>query len=70
MRWGLPKNNGNFPTARQPPPELWTLERLNYEHSILLGMSIDVKYPYPLGPSCTIPQSIGEIARYIQVIWQ
>ena len=29
-----------------------------------------VKYPYPLGPSCTIPQSIGEIARYIQVIWQ
>ena len=28
-----------------------------------------VRYPYPLGPSCTIPQSIGEIARYIQVIW-
>ena len=28
-----------------------------------------VKYPHSLGPSCTIPQSIGEIARYIQVIW-
>jgi hypothetical protein len=29
------------PTARQPPREPWTLERLNYERSILLGMSID-----------------------------
>ena len=29
------------PTARQPFHELWTLEQLNYEHSILLGMSID-----------------------------
>ena len=29
------------PTARQPYREPWTLERLNYERSILLGMSID-----------------------------
>jgi hypothetical protein len=29
------------PTARQPRREPWTLERLNYERSILLGMSID-----------------------------
>jgi len=29
------------PTARQPLREPWTLERLNYERSILLGMSID-----------------------------
>src|ERR1700722_6394482 len=29
------------PTAQQPHREPWTLERLNYEHSILLGMSID-----------------------------
>jgi hypothetical protein len=28
-------------TARQPHREPWTLERLNYERSILLGMSID-----------------------------
>jgi len=27
--------------ARQPLREPWTLERLNYERSILLGMSID-----------------------------
>ena len=26
------------------------------------GTWLSVKYPYPLGPSCTIPQSIGEIA--------
>jgi hypothetical protein len=29
------------PTSRQPHRELWSLERLNYERSILLGMSID-----------------------------
>jgi hypothetical protein len=29
------------PTSRQPHWEPWTLERLNYERSILLGMSID-----------------------------
>src|ERR1700728_269001 len=29
------------PTSRQPCREPWSLERLNYEHSILLGMSID-----------------------------
>ena len=29
------------PTARQPHREPWTLERLNYERLILLGMSID-----------------------------
>ena len=29
------------PTSWQPHCELWTLEHLNYEHSILLGMSID-----------------------------
>jgi hypothetical protein len=29
------------PTSRQPHREPWTLERLNYERSILLGMSID-----------------------------
>ena len=29
------------PTSRQPRREPWSLERLNYERSILLGMSID-----------------------------
>ena len=29
------------PTSRQPHREPWTPEHLNYEHSILLGMSID-----------------------------
>ena len=29
------------PTARQPHRELWTIKRLNYERSILLGLSID-----------------------------
>jgi hypothetical protein len=29
------------PTSHQARRELWSLERLNYEHSILLGMSID-----------------------------
>ena len=29
------------PTAQQPHWEPWTIERLNYERSILLGMAID-----------------------------
>ena len=41
MRWGPPKNNGNFPHSPTAHREPWTLERLKYECSILLGMSID-----------------------------
>jgi len=29
------------PTSRQPPRQPWTLERLNREHSILLGLALD-----------------------------
>src|ERR1700677_479641 len=38
VRWGQCKNTSTF---RKPHREPWTLKCLNYEHSILLRMSID-----------------------------
>ena len=49
------------PTARQPHREPWTIERLNYERSILLGLSIDhstsATYPSALNSYLTFCKS-------------
>ena len=41
MHWGCPQMMEISPMACQPHQESWTLKQLNYECSILLGMSID-----------------------------
>jgi hypothetical protein len=57
------------PTAWQPFHELWTLEQLNYEHSILLGMSIDhstsATYSSALNLYLTVSISIPDLSTHI-----
>jgi hypothetical protein len=73
------KKTFSVPGARKPEHLIYdsdcnALKEVEARHDdwfVGVGMCMDaVKYSYPLRPSCTIPQSIGEIARYVQVIWQ